>query len=178
MNNHITSEEWRAYLAGGRITPERLRLMSKIHAHMGACAECRALHDKLTSANEALRRFSPAPVAREEVAYRAVASDAPARAESGSTLSIDIENGLFLYDTLVLTGDFLRYAFEPEADSPRLTDACDPDIWMEISDGELNLHLHAFPGTRLSYTLTPESPESSPRCLLPPTRCRLLITAG
>ena len=149
MTNHITASEWRDYFARGRMTADRLRLFSRVHAHLGSCAECRALHQRLSESNDALRQLLSAQSAPEQAAFLAVASDAPAASVPESTLSIEIENGVFLYNTLSLTGDFLRYEFLPAADSPRLTDAYDPDGYMEIIDDHLNHHLPPFPGTEL-----------------------------
>lgn len=143
MNNHITSEEWRAYLSGGRFTSERLRLMSRVHAHLGHCEVCRAMHRKLTESSEALRSYAVyAQSEAEPAAYRAVASDAPS-AEADDygelTICVDVARGCFLYDTLTLCGDCEKYVFQPEADAPRLEDDCDPDVWMSIEDGRLRL---------------------------------------
>ena len=149
MTNHIAASEWNDYFSRERMTPERLRLIARVHAHIGSCAECRALHERLSECDDALRQLAAMRPAAEPAAFRAVASDAPAAAESESTLAIDIEDGVFLYDTLRLTGDFLRYEFLPAADSPRLTDAYDPDVYMEIIDDQLHLHLPPFPGTEL-----------------------------
>ena len=154
MTNHIAAPEWRDYFSRERMTPERLRLIARVHAHIGGCAECRALHERLSESDDALRQLTSMRPAAEQAAFRAVASDGPAVAEPESVLSIEFEDGVFLYDTLQLTGDFLRYEFLPAADSPRLADACDPDIYMEIIDGRPHFHFPPFPNIELIPTIT------------------------
>lgn len=152
MNDHITSEEWRAYLAGGRFTSERLRLMSRVHAHLGRCETCRALHRALTRSSGALKDYVAAePLEVEPAAYRAVADDAPfAGAEDcgALTIRVDAARGRFLYGTLSLRGDCEKYIFLPEADGSRLTDACDPHVWMALEDGRLRLSFPCPDGVR------------------------------
>lgn len=178
MTNHITDSEWRDYFARGRMTADRLRLFSRVHAHLGSCAECRALHQHLSESSDALRRLLSAQSAPEQAAYLAVASDAPAASVPESTLSIEIENGVFLYGTLSLTGDFLRYEFLPESDSPCLADACDPEIRMEIADNHLSLHFRPFPGTdRLPVLLIDGAPYPL-ETPLPSPHCHLLLQVG
>lgn len=178
MTNHITAAEWRDYFARGRMTPEHLRLISRVHAHLGRCAECRALHDRLSESDDALRQLLSAQSTPEQAAYRAVASDAPAASAPESTLSIEIENGLFLYDTLSLTGDFLRYEFLPESDSPYLADACDPEIRMEIVGNHLSLHFRAFPGADQLPVLRIDGVPYPLETPLPAPHCHLLLRVG
>lgn len=177
MTNHITDSEWRDYFARGRMTADRLRLFSRVHAHLGSCAECRALHQRLSESSDALRRFLSAQSAPEQAAFLAVASDAPAASVPESTLSIEIENGVFLYDTLALTGDFLRYEFLPKSDFPRLADACDPEIRMEIVDNHLSLHFRPFPGTDQLPVLLIDGAPYPLETPLPSPHCHLLLRA-
>ena len=72
MTNHITASEWRDYFARGRMTADRLRLFSRVHAHLGSCAECRALHQRLSESNDALRQLLSAQSAPEQAAFLAV----------------------------------------------------------------------------------------------------------
>lgn len=178
MTNHISASEWRDYFARGRMSADRLRLFSRVHAHLGSCAECRALHDRLSASDDALRRFLSAQSAPEQAAYLAVASDAPAASVSESALSIEIENGVFLYDTLSLSGDFLRYEFLPEADSPHLVDAYDPEICMEIVDNHLSLHFRPFPGSDQLPILLIDGVPHPLETPLPTPHCHLLLRAG
>lgn len=143
MMEHISDAEWIAYLSAERMTPEVMNLYAKVHAHIGVCAECRALHDRITRVGTALNvlDFSTKPSVS---AFRAVADDQPDEVcEEYGTLSIELCGGRFLPDTLITEGDAEKYSFLCGEDGTRLTDDCDDETYIAIEDGTLHLN---FPG--------------------------------
>lgn len=143
MIEHISDAEWIDYLSAERMTPEVMNLYAKIHAHIGVCAECRALHDRITRVGTALNvlNFSTKPTVS---AFRAVADDQPEEGnEEYGALSVEIYGGCFLPNTLLAEGDAEKYCFLCEEDATRLTDDCDDETYIAVEDGTLHLN---FPG--------------------------------
>ena len=146
MNQHITNAEWIAYLSNDPLTSERTKLFAKVHAHIGACPECRELHDRVTRVGAALNAMTLiGGIAQKASAFRAVADDLPgAVCEEYGALTIDIEAGArFLPETLSAEGDAEKYIFLCEDGDTRLVDDCDDETCLVLENGSIRLD---FPG--------------------------------
>ena len=177
MINHITNAEWLEYFSGGAFTPERLRLLARVHAHIGSCEQCRELHRRRTRMASATSAMEPRYAAPN--AYRAVADETPSEKQRDwLTVLVEMSStgGHFLFSTLYLEGDFEKYVFLPEEDSPRLTDECDPNVWMALDGGALQIRLPKWSGLPLRAVLRegdqvlaeqPLSPEGAAELPLP-----------
>ena len=54
---HISSEEMLEFFSANRITPEYIKLLARINAHVSSCEECRKAYDSLHDADEALDKI-------------------------------------------------------------------------------------------------------------------------
>lgn len=57
QNRHVTVDEMLAFFCAKRIDADYMRLASKIHSHILACAECKKDYDTLLMADEALDKI-------------------------------------------------------------------------------------------------------------------------
>lgn len=148
MSEHITNQEWIEYLSCTEFGEEQLKLFARVHAHIGACAECRALHAASTRSMDTLRAYAPVSVSAIPSAYRAVAAQ-PATDEDaediGSMIAVPFEvtadGARFKASQLMLTGEAERFVFVAAADNKRLTDDFDDATYIELAADGLIISL-------------------------------------
>lgn len=166
MTEHITTQEWLEYFSCKTFSPEHMKLLGRVHAHIASCEECRAVHSAAVQLDQSLyTAASSDAVEAIPAAYRAVASqpgmagDDPVIPETGSRIFVGFEvsesGAKFIPDQLSLSGDAERYVFLLSDDGACLADDFDEDTRMTIENGRLTVSLPDA-GCALSASLSNE----------------------
>lgn len=176
-NQHITNAEWLDYWTKSNITPEKLRLYARVHAHIGKCAHCNAIHQTVSSAQEALKTYrllienstksenhpgTRASVVEVPNEYRAVAGSTHTQQfDPDIAVEIVFTGGTYRFvpNSLLYKGDGRMYEFQPDKEMRCLTDACNSRsrIWFDgnkicacLSENEFSAAILARNGGKIA----------------------------
>lgn len=163
----ITTEEWAAFISatGKDLSEDFLELVKRIHAHIGRCAECRALYEAFVAADNALDEYlDSSDRGFRDSAYQAVAADdfgekSAICGELSISIRMEAGAGRFCLETLSASGACMRYKFDAKKYGSTLVHAGNNSTWMSIEDGRLRLSFPEYGGMQVVADLISDDGE-------------------